>query len=325
MIRYRKLPGAVLRAILCRARDRRVRGRGRRGRIAKLADPARTAADLRAGKIDVIVGGPLRVLLTHASDPASDLICFCDVVARDPFFVIGRERRPDFRRAIWRCAFRVRFRSAHAVVVPSDDIPPRRTRSRVVEPDRRTLDGRERGGAARGALDAAQVFQPYAESLLTDGGCYLWYAAADRGLTAYTTLVTRRSVAGRAPGPNSLRWCVRLPVVAAFLSEKPSLDVAEALRDFFPDIPSKLRRRQSPAHRALGLYGPDPSRGSGLDRLQAAMRSGGALDPRHAVRSVVDNSPRKKAVKAFAVLSVQLLPVRNSAPARGSVPRPIRS
>ncbi len=45
-------------------------------------DPARTAADLRAGRIDVMWGGPLRVLLTHDADPASDLVCFCDVVAR---------------------------------------------------------------------------------------------------------------------------------------------------------------------------------------------------------------------------------------------------
>ena len=44
-------------------------------------------------------GGPLRVLMTHDADPASDIVCFCDVVARDPFFVIGREPRPNFRPA----------------------------------------------------------------------------------------------------------------------------------------------------------------------------------------------------------------------------------
>ena len=52
--------------------------------------PAQTAADLRAGRIDVMWGGPLRVLLTHQEDPESDIVCFCDVVARDPFFIIGR-------------------------------------------------------------------------------------------------------------------------------------------------------------------------------------------------------------------------------------------
>src|SRR3954449_11266523 len=59
-------------------------------------DPASTAADLRAGRIDVMWGGPLRVALTHAADPQSEIVCFCDVVARDPFFVIGRTPKPDF-------------------------------------------------------------------------------------------------------------------------------------------------------------------------------------------------------------------------------------
>ena len=59
-------------------------------------DPARTAAALRSGEIDVMWGGPLRVMLTHAQDPDADSVCFCDVIARDPFFIIGREPRPDF-------------------------------------------------------------------------------------------------------------------------------------------------------------------------------------------------------------------------------------
>ena len=62
-------------------------------------DPARTTAALRDGAIDVMWGGPLRVMLTHAQDPAADSVCFCDVIARDPFFVIGREPRPNFRVA----------------------------------------------------------------------------------------------------------------------------------------------------------------------------------------------------------------------------------
>ena len=62
-------------------------------------DPARTAAALRNGEIDAMWGGPLRVMLTHASDPAADSVCFCDVIARDPFFIVGREARPEFRVA----------------------------------------------------------------------------------------------------------------------------------------------------------------------------------------------------------------------------------
>src|ERR1700722_17055260 len=92
-------------------------------RLRDSPDPARTAADLRAGRIDVMWGGPLRVLLTHAADPASDVVCFCDVVERDRFFVVGREPRPNFRPRDLRG---VRFASVAEVPTPwlclQDDI-----------------------------------------------------------------------------------------------------------------------------------------------------------------------------------------------------------
>ncbi len=57
-------------------------------------DPLAAARALRAGEVDVMWGGPLRVMISRDADPGSDLVCFCDVVARDPFFVVGRGRAP---------------------------------------------------------------------------------------------------------------------------------------------------------------------------------------------------------------------------------------
>src|ERR1700721_2286788 len=39
-----------------------------------------------------------------------------------------------------------------------------------------------------------KLFEPYVEDLVADGVGHVWYAAATRGPTAYTTLVARRSV-----------------------------------------------------------------------------------------------------------------------------------
>ncbi|MEJ0072325.1 MAG: hypothetical protein WDO24_30590 [Pseudomonadota bacterium] len=44
-------------------------------------------------------GGPMRVILMHEREPALDLVCFCEVVTRDPFFLVGRAPRPDFKLA----------------------------------------------------------------------------------------------------------------------------------------------------------------------------------------------------------------------------------
>jgi NitT/TauT family transport system substrate-binding protein len=260
-------------------------------------DPAGTAADLRAGRIDVMWGGPLRVLLTHAADPAADVVCFCDVVARDPFFIVGREPRSAFTLAD---LAGVRFASVSEVPTPwlclQDDL-----RRAGVDPagldrigDRTMAENAAALGA--GTLDAVQLFQPYAEDLIASGAGHIWYAAADRGLTAYTTLVTRRSVLASRRGEllamvramnRALRW----------IAATPGADVARALDAFFPDTPAAIFAAAIDRYRALRLYAPDPVlRREGFDRLAAAMRSGGALERDISFETCVDNSLAEEVV-----------------------------
>ena len=41
------------------------------------------------GTIDLTWGGPMRVMTAHDRDDQSPLVCFGEVVSRDPFFLIG--------------------------------------------------------------------------------------------------------------------------------------------------------------------------------------------------------------------------------------------
>jgi NitT/TauT family transport system substrate-binding protein len=255
------------------------------------SDPARTAAALRAGDIDVMWGGPLRVLLTHAQDPASNTVCFCDVIARDPFFVIGREPRPDFRFAD---LAGVRFASVAEVPTPwlclQDDV-----RRAGVNPA--TLDRvsgpsmAENAEALRaGSIDAAQLFQPYAEELIASGAGHVWYAAADRGLTAYTVLVTRRPLVDTRRG-ELLAMTRAMTRTLRWMAATPGNDIARALRDFFPSVAPDIFGAAIDRYRKLQLFAPDPAlKREGFARLQAAMRSGGALDREIAFEACVDNS-----------------------------------
>ena len=59
--------------------------------------PGDAVAGLIDGTIDLTWGGPMRVMRAHDQRPDSPLVCFCEVVARDPFFLIGRSDRADFR------------------------------------------------------------------------------------------------------------------------------------------------------------------------------------------------------------------------------------
>jgi NitT/TauT family transport system substrate-binding protein len=254
-------------------------------------DPARTAAALRSGDVDVMWGGPLRVMLTHAQDPAADSVCFCDVIARDPFFVIGREPRPNFRIAD---LAGVRFATVSEVPTPwlclQDDI-------RRVGIDPATLDRisgpsmADNAAALQvGKLDAVQLFQPYAEELIASGAGHVWYAAADRGLTAYTALITRRPLldtrrdellAMTRAMTRTLRW----------MADTPGSEVARAVAKYFPDVPPDIFAAAIDRYRDLQLFAVDPVLPrEGFDRLQAAMRSGGALDRPIPFESCVDTS-----------------------------------
>ncbi len=261
------------------------------------ADPNRTAAALRSGEVEVMWGGPLRVLLTHDADPSSDVVCFCDVVARDPFFIIGREPRPDFRPAD---LTGVRLGTVSEVPTPwlclQDDI--RRDGADPAAVSRKT-DGtmpENTAALAAGTLDAIQVFQPYAESILASGTGHLWYAAENRGLTAYTTLVTRRSVIDRKR--DELLHMVRaMHRTLHWIRTTPGTEIQRVLASYFPDIPPLVFAAAIDPNRALELYGPDPvPRRDGFDRLAAAMRSGGALKRDIPFEDCIDNSLAEQVV-----------------------------
>ncbi|HEY0181485.1 MAG TPA: ABC transporter substrate-binding protein [Rhodopila sp.] len=262
------------------------------------SDPNQTAAALRAGEVEVMWGGPLRVLLTHDADPSSDVVCFCDVVARDPFFVIGREPRPDFRPSDLAS---VRLASVSEVPTPwlclQDDI--RRDGGDPGAVTRVTDATMAENAAAlrEGRLDAVQLFQPYAEALLASGEGHLWYAAANRGLTAYTTFVTRRSVL--VSKRDELLGMVRAMYrTLRWIRATPGAEIQRVLADYFPDVPPAIYAAAVDRYRALELYGPDPvTRREGFDRLAAAMRSGGALQRAVPFEECVDTSLAEQVVR----------------------------
>ena len=261
------------------------------------SDPGRTAAALRSGDVEAMWGGPLRVLLTHDADPASDVVCFCDVVARDPFLVIGRAPRPGFRPAD---LSGVRLASVSEVPTPwlclQDDI--RRDGADPASIERVTDRTMAQNVAAlrAGTVDAVQVFQPYAEDLLASGDGHLWYAAANRGLTAYTTLVTRRAMLDRKRD-ELLRMVRAMARTLRWIGATPGAEIQRVLASYFPDVPAGIFAAAIDRYRALGLYGPDPvTRREGFDRLAAAMRSGGVLHRDIPFEDCVDNSLAEQVV-----------------------------
>jgi NitT/TauT family transport system substrate-binding protein len=259
--------------------------------------PEAAAKALRAGEVDVMWGGPLRVMIMHDREPAADLVCFCDVVARDPFFIVGARPRPGFGFAD---LVPLKFATVSEVPTPwvclANDI-----RNAGVDPDGlnritdRTMAENEAALRA-GSVDAIQVFQPYAERLVASGAGFIWNAAATRGLTAYTTLVTRRETLARRADDmlamtrgmrNALQW----------FGGTPAAEIARLLKGFFPDVEPTIFAAAIDRYRGLGLWAADPIvRREGYYRLHAAMRAFGTLGRDIAFETCVDTSLAERAI-----------------------------
>src|SRR6185503_13414524 len=161
--------------------------------------PGGTIEQVKRGGIDAQWGGPMRVLKDHDSTPADGarLVCFGEVVGRDPFYLIGRKRQPTFglkdlaamRLGVvsevptpWYC-LRADLEDAGV-----DTTTLRITRSLTMPQQLEAL--------ASGKLDAVQLFEPYASRALADGNAVL-YAASSRGPTCYTAFLTSRDSASK--------------------------------------------------------------------------------------------------------------------------------
>jgi NitT/TauT family transport system substrate-binding protein len=242
------------------------------------AAPGDAIAGLLEGTIDLTWGGPMRVMRAHDADANSPLVCFGEVVARDPFYLVGRPDIADFRLAD---LARLRFASVSEVPTPwiclqhdlrlagIDPLEVARVADRTMADNVAALRA--------DTLDVVQLFEPFVAQVLREGLGKVLYAASTRGPCVYTSFVaTRERVAARRDA------CAAVLRATARMQEWVVAQGGEALAGvvapFFPDVaPDALAD-------ALRRYGenrvwaasPEMSR-AGFARLGASFLSGGAL------------------------------------------------
>ncbi len=248
-------------------------------RLETSSSPGPTASGLSDGEAGVWWGGPMRILVEHDREPACGLVSFCEVVTRDPFFVVGAAPRPDFRMAdlAGLC-----IGTVSEVPTPwmclQDDIRRAGLDPAMVErvPDRSMADN---AAALRdGALDAVQVFEPYVEQLVREGAGHIWYAAASRGATSYTSFYAERRTLV------DMRDTVLAMIRAIHRTQKwiharDAAAVAGSIAGFFPELDADSLTACIARYKALGLWGHDPLLPrDGFERLRAALLSGGLIE-----------------------------------------------
>jgi NitT/TauT family transport system substrate-binding protein len=240
--------------------------------------PAQTLQALRSGQGDVAWGGPIRLLLANNQQPHSNLVIFCEVVRRDPFFLVGREPHAAFQLTDLLTA-----RVATVSEVPTPWL--------CLQHDLR-LAGLDPAHVSRladhsmpqnlaalraGDIEVMQAFQPFVEQAVEEHVGHIWYAAASRGLTAYTALYTTREFLARAP-ESVLRMTRAMYRTQQWIAAHTAAELAACVASYFPDLALSTLTQALARYAALRLWNRTPMlQPEGLAWLQAACLSGGYI------------------------------------------------
>ena len=252
---------------------------------------SQTAQALLDGSADVSWGGPMRVLLHHDRDPDCPLVCFGQVVARDPFILVGRTPKRQFKFSD--LAGR---RVAVATEVPTpwmtfqDDLQRAGIDPHTLD---RASDATMAENVARlrdGEVDVIQVFQPYAELAISGGFGHIWHRFSVRGDIGFTTFYTRRAFI--AEHRDICRKLVQGVMRASKrLHRQSARKTAESIAPFFPDLEIDALVNIIAGYRKAGLWAREPALpATAIVRLKAALLSGGLISRDIPYDHIVDDT-----------------------------------
>lgn len=259
--------------------------------IQHVVSPAtsNTPLMLLEGRADVSWGGPMRVMMHHDADPQCPLVCFAQVLARDPFVLVGRGERPDFHFNDLRG---LRLAPAGDVPTPwmcfQDDLQraglePTRLAGRRVRPMARNIQA-----YLRGEVDVIQVFEPYAAQLVEAGQGAIWHRFTVRGDISYTSFYATR-VTTQERRDDCQRLVAGMARALTALSRSHPATAARAIAAFLPDQPIERLTRMIDQYRSSGLWARTPSLPpAAYLRLKAALVSGGLIQRDPSYERVVD-------------------------------------
>jgi NitT/TauT family transport system substrate-binding protein len=261
-------------------------------------EPGFGARQVLAGNGELTWGGPMRVLHSYDQRPDCDLVCFGEVVGRDPFSLVGRAPRPDFALAD---LAHLKLASVSEVPTPwlclQDDIRRAGLDPEHLERVRDRSMADNLAALQAGTLDVVQLFEPYV-SQARAAGAHVWYDAARRGPTAYTCFYTTRALVQRHR--DEFRRMTRaIYRTLKWLHGQSADAIAARVAGFFPDVDAATLRSAIAHYQAIGIWNRDPVLPrDGFERLAGACLSGGLIRRATEFARCVDNTFATEAIAA---------------------------
>jgi len=255
------------------------------------SSPGYGVSALLDGTVDITWGGPMRVIKAVEQQSTSPLVCFCEVVARDPFYLIGRNTGPKFDLADLQS---LRFAAVSEVPTPwmclQQDLRDRRVDlSRLNRMADRSMACNFEA-LCNNQLDVVQVFEPYPSMALQAGAGHILYAASARGPTVYTTFIATRAGIERHRTA-FVRMVHAMRHMQAWLVEHSAEELAEITAPFFPDVAPDILVNPLQRYGRAEIWArtPDVSR-QGFARLAESLLSGGFIARMPTYEDCVDQS-----------------------------------
>ena len=260
-------------------------------------DASKTLESVLAGNGQVSWGGPVRIMLSLEKNPAATPISFCEAVRRDPFFLMGQYPNPRFGL---KDLYGKRVATVSEVPTPwmclQHDL-----RLAGLDPERLSRIGDQTMLTNADALrarevDVIQVFEPFAAQLEEEGVGYVWYAAASRGPTTYTTFNAPRAFLDQE-GDTARRMCRAMYRTQKWLASRPGEDLADVVAPYFTQLSRSVLSACCRRYKALEVWNRDPVMASeGFDWLRDAGLSSGLITRRYTFENCVDMRFAKTAV-----------------------------
>lgn len=251
--------------------------------------PGDAISHLANGTIDLTWGGPMRVMMAHDRNDQSPLVCFGEVVSRDPFFLIGNSggfRLSDLAH--------LRFAAVSEVPTPwmclqqdlreagVDPSGISRSRDRTMSENYTALRDK--------TIDVMQAFEPFASQAEIDRAGTILYAASSRGPTVYTSFIASRNrIAAHRDAFSAVVHA--LAKMQGWLSTHSGKELAEVVASFFPNVPQELLACSLQRYLDAGLWARGTAMSKqGFERLGLSFLSGGSLSRSPVFENCVDLS-----------------------------------
>jgi len=242
--------------------------------------PGSGIADMLAGNIDVVWGGPLRVIKQRDQEPISEnaLLAFCEVVGKDPFFIVGRSSEKPFRLSD------LSGRTIGVVTeVPTpwlclqQDLRDEGIAVASLHVNERNTMGQNLEALRSGEIDYAQYFEPFVSQTIALGAGQVLHAANSRGPTAYTTFISTRKIIEKKQA--AFEAMIRaIEKMGPWIAEHRAQDLATLIAPFYPHVAPDILTQAMDRYKQAGLWFCKKTvTRVGFDRLKLSMRNGGFI------------------------------------------------